>query len=85
MIIEMGSNQFQASLIGGILTFNIIEGPANNVMIEIPKTGKITIGRKPNNLVNFPDDQHLSNIHATISILDGKFWVEDMGTTNGTW
>ena len=29
----MGSNQFQASLIGGILTLNIIEGPANSVII----------------------------------------------------
>ena len=67
MIIEMGSNQFQANLIGTILTFTIIEGPAHGVLIEIPKQGKITIGRKPSNLINFPDDQHLSNIHGSIT------------------
>lgn len=35
-------------------------------MIEIPKNNKVTIGRKQTNVLNFPDDQHLSNIHATI-------------------
>ena len=85
MVIEMGSNQFQATPIGGDLTLTITEGPAPSMAIEIPKTGKITIGRKPNNLINFADDQHLSNIHATVSYSDGKFYVEDMGTTNGTW
>ena len=81
----MVSNQFQANYNNGILSFNIIEGPANNIVIEIQKGGKTTIGRKPNNIVNFPDDQHLSNIHATISYSDGKYYIEDMGTTNGTW
>lgn len=85
MVIEMGSNQFQASLIGGVMTLTIIEGPANSLILEIPKQGKVTIGRKPNNLFNFPDDQHLSNIHSTISYCDGKYYIEDMGTTNGTW
>lgn len=85
MIIEMGSNQFQASLIGGNLSFTVIEGPANGIMIETSKQGKITIGRKPNNLVNFPDDQHLSNLHSTVDWIEGKYYIEDMGTTNGTW
>ncbi len=67
MIIEMGSNQFQASLINNNLSLNIIEGPAHDTIIEIPKQTKVTIGRKPNNLLNFQDDQHLSNLHSTIS------------------
>jgi len=53
-------------------------------MIEIPKH-KITIGRKSNNLLNFPDDQHLSNMHSSLSYSDNKYYIEDMGTTNGTW
>jgi len=85
MIIEMGSNQFQASMIGGILTFTIIEGPAHGTVIEIPNKGKVTIGRKPNNLIHFQDDQHLSNVHSTISVMEGRYYIEDMGTTNGTW
>lgn len=85
MVIEMGSNQFQATLNQGVLTLAIIEGPAHDMIMEIPKQSKVTIGRKPNNLLNFPDDQHLSNIHSTISWIEGKYYIEDMGTTNGTW
>lgn len=85
MVIEMGSNQFQASVIGTMLNLTIIEGPAQGLLLDIPKQGKVTIGRKPNNLFNFPDDQHLSNIHSTISFCDGRYYIEDMGTTNGTW
>lgn len=81
----MGSNQFQASLINNNLSLTIIEGPAHDTMIEIPKQTKVTIGRKPNNLLNFQDDQHLSNLHSTITYTEGRFFIEDMGTTNGTW
>ena len=85
MVIEMGSNQFQASITSGVLTLAIIEGPAQSLTVEIPKTPKVTVGRKPSNFLNFADDQHLSNIHSTISYIDSKFYIEDMGTTNGTW
>lgn len=36
-------------------------------------------------MLNFADDQHLSNIHATIFTVDNKYYIEDMGTTNGSW
>lgn len=63
----MGSNQFQSSIVSGILTLTIIEGPALGLSMEIPKQAKVTIGRKPSNLLSFPDDLHLSTIHSTIS------------------
>ena len=75
MIIEMGSNQFQATLINGNLTLTIIEGPAHDNIIEMPKQSKVTIGRKPNNLLNFSDDQHLSNLHSTIYYIDTKYYI----------
>jgi len=53
MIMEMGSNQFQANLINDNLTLTVIEGPAHDTIIEIPKQPKITIDRKPNNLTFF--------------------------------
>lgn len=62
----MGSNQFQAHFLDGILTLEVIEGSALGNMYEIPKNSKVTVGRKQTNVLNFPDDQHLSNIHATI-------------------
>lgn len=62
----MGSNQFQAHFIDGVLTLEIVQGPSQGNVIEIPKNNKVTVGRKQSNTLNFPDDQHLSNIHATI-------------------
>lgn len=70
----MGSNQFLADLTNNTLSLHIIEGPALNALIEIPKQ-KVTIGRKPNNILNFPDDQHLSNVHSTISYFEGKYFI----------
>ena len=54
-------------------------------MIEIPKNSKITIGRKQTNTRIFVDDQHLSNVHASIFSIDNKYYLEDMATTNGSW
>lgn len=68
-----------------MLRFNIIEGPSQSIVVEIPKTAKATVGRKLNNFLSFPDGKHLSNIHSTISYIEGKFYIEDMITTNGTW
>jgi pSer/pThr/pTyr-binding forkhead associated (FHA) protein len=51
----------------------------------LPKKDKITIGRKPQNEINFPEDHHLSNIHATLFQVNGIWYVEDLGSTNGTW
>lgn len=83
---EMGSNQFQASIMNGNLGLNIVEGPALETYLQIPRNeAKVTVGRKPNNTIHFVDDQHLSNLHASISFRDGRYYIEDMGTTNGTW
>ena len=84
MIIEMGSNQFQAILTGNSLNLQVIEGPAHDITLEIPKT-KCTIGRKPTNTIHFQDDQHLSNLHSNIFFMEGGYYIEDMGPTNGTW
>ncbi len=55
------------------------------MMINIPKIEKITIGRTSNHLINFPDDVNLSNFHSIISFIDGSYFIEDGGSTNGTW
>lgn len=81
----MGSNQFQAKITGDLLSLEVIEGPAQGNVIEVPRNNNITIGRKQSNLLNFPNDQHLSNVHSTISSVYGKHYIEDNATTNGTW
>lgn len=46
----------------------------------------ITIGRKTGNTVVLPpDDTKASRFHATISWVDGRYVLEDMHSTNGTY
>ena len=63
----------------------IIDGPNANFFLRIPKKEKITIGRKPHNEVSFEEDHHLSNIHATFFNVNEIWYIEDLGSTNGTW
>jgi pSer/pThr/pTyr-binding forkhead associated (FHA) protein len=52
---------------------------------KIPvKTKKIKIGRDPTNQIVVPDDTFTSRHHAWITYEEGDFWLEDLGSTNGT-
>jgi pSer/pThr/pTyr-binding forkhead associated (FHA) protein len=44
----------------------------------------VTIGRERGD-VNFPDDGYVSGVHARISVRDGKFYLQDLGSSNGTF
>ena len=81
----MGSNQFIADLSSvKTLMLKIIEGPNLNEVFSLPAAkGKVNVGRKATNEINFPEDQHLSNVHSTIFSIEGVWYVEDLGTTNG--
>lgn len=43
----------------------------------------VNMGRKPTAEINFPEDHHLSNIHSKLCLIDGRVYLEDMGSTNG--
>ena len=68
------------------------EGPPKAVTLVEAKTGqrylvkhhKVKIGRGPSNQVMVADDTFASRNHAWITYEDGEFWVEDLGSTNGT-
>lgn len=45
---------------------------------------KVKIGRDPSNQVVIPDDTFTSRQHAWITFEAGEFWLEDLGSTNGT-
>lgn len=47
-------------------------------------TDELTIGRAAGCGVRV-DDAYTSNIHARLYRRDGGLWVEDLGSTNGTW
>jgi len=48
------------------------------------KVQKVKIGRDPTNQVVIADDPYTSRFHAWITVEDGHYFVEDLGSTNGT-
>jgi len=44
----------------------------------------VTIGRERGD-INFPDDGYVSGVHARISQRDGKTFIVDLGSSNGTF
>ncbi|MGH9067421.1 MAG: FHA domain-containing protein [Acidimicrobiales bacterium] len=48
-------------------------------------TGEMTVGRAQGCGVALPDDSFTSHLHARVWAEDGRVWVEDLGSTNGTY
>ncbi|HEY4244862.1 MAG TPA: FHA domain-containing protein [Kofleriaceae bacterium] len=44
----------------------------------------ITLGRERGE-INFPDDGYVSGLHARISLRDGRVYLADLGSSNGTF
>lgn len=90
MILELGSNQFLVEHIhiqdadNGELKLKVIEGMHIDRDFIIQNTA--TIGRKGQfspSTIDLVDDLHLSNTHTKMSVVDSKFVLEDLGSTNG--
>ncbi len=48
-------------------------------------TDETTIGRSPGCGVPIDFDDFSSSIHARMFVKDSKLWIEDLGSTNGTF
>ena len=46
---------------------------------------ELTLGRSSSCDVSLPDDSYVSQLHARIYRRDGRVWLEDAGSTNGTY
>ncbi|MGI8684081.1 MAG: FHA domain-containing protein [Acidimicrobiales bacterium] len=46
---------------------------------------ELTVGRASGCQVAMPDDSYASQLHARIFRKDGRLWLEDLGSTNGTY
>lgn len=44
-----------------------------------------TVGRGAGCAISLADDSYVSAVHARLEQRDGALWVEDLGSTNGTW
>jgi len=67
--------------------------PAQLVVLQ-PKARKgagypifndLTVGRADSNGICLPDDVAASALHARIRVADRQVWLEDLGSTNGTY
>jgi pSer/pThr/pTyr-binding forkhead associated (FHA) protein len=47
--------------------------------------GDVTLGRSNACVVVLSDDTYASSVHAKVSRRDGDIWLEDLGSTNGTY
>ncbi|TYO97377.1 FHA domain-containing protein [Desulfallas thermosapovorans] len=52
--------------------------------VEFALSRELRLGRGPNNEVILPD-RFASNNHARLFSRDGQFWLEDLGSKNGTY
>lgn len=44
----------------------------------------VRIGRDPSNQIVLNDDRYVSRYHAWVTHEENVFWLEDLGSTNGT-
>jgi hypothetical protein len=50
-----------------------------------PLSDEVTVGRAPGCAVALPEDTFTSQLHARVFLRDGRLYVEDLGSTNGTY
>lgn len=62
-----------------------LAGDGQRVMVhqEVPLEEEVTLGRDPENSL-VVGDRFTSGRHARLFRRDGGYWVEDLGSTNGT-
>src|ERR1700749_1968358 len=59
--------------------------PAERRGEEYPLGEEVTVGRAGGCGVPIPDDTFVSQLHARVFRRDGDLYVEDLGSTNGTY
>jgi pSer/pThr/pTyr-binding forkhead associated (FHA) protein len=69
-------------------------GPATRLVVDKPVTQKgtsfeigpeVTVGRAAGCHIALPDDTFVSQLHARVFERSGQVYVEDLGSTNGTY
>ena len=63
----------------------VVQQPPERAGATYPLTAEMTIGRAVGCHVSVPTDTYASNLHARVYQADGLTFVEDLGSTNGTF
>jgi hypothetical protein len=62
----------------------VLVGPDEAQGTTFALDGELTIGRAPGCAVALPSDTFVSQVHARVFRRGDDYWVEDLGSTNGT-
>jgi pSer/pThr/pTyr-binding forkhead associated (FHA) protein len=63
----------------------VVLEPAERSGVEFPLGDEMTVGRAAGCGVSIPEDSFVSQLHARVFRRDGDFFIEDLGSTNGTF
>ncbi len=74
----------RASADGGGRAYQLRMVEPNTAQV-FPLSEEVTIGRAPGCSVALADDTFVSQLHARVYVRDGQPFVEDLGSTNGTF
>lgn len=59
--------------------------PEGAELRRFPLGNETSLGRSPGCGIALPEDTFVSQVHARVFRRDGLVWVEDLGSTNGTY
>jgi FHA domain len=62
----------------------VVHGPDGKKVGTVRLSGTVSIGRGKSCAIQ-PDDAYVSQMHARLFGRDGQWFVEDLGSTNGTF
>jgi FHA domain len=63
----------------------VVLEPSSRKNEEIPLANELTVGRAEGCGLELADDTFVSQLHARVFRRDGSLYVEDLGSTNGTY
>ena len=73
-----------AVLRGGGVEIAVVEGADKGKILRTEQL-PVVIGRVPDNDLHAPLDRKMSRQHAKITQVDNRYFLEDLGSTNGTF
>ena len=63
----------------------VVLEPAELNGVEFPLSDEMTVGRAAGCGIALPEDTFVSQLHARVFRRDGDLFIEDLGSTNGTY
>jgi pSer/pThr/pTyr-binding forkhead associated (FHA) protein len=68
----------------GSVRLEVLEPPEHRGT-WFPVDAELTVGRAPGCHISLQGDTYVSQLHARVFVQDGAVFVEDLGSTNGTY